>query len=333
MEFEEILELCSLGWDLKDGLKSELSKCVTMRRSSTLKPGKGETYGVSFSFEPRSEISDEDDSDAEPCILVHIKRQGTFSIKFETNRGYSTPPVERLTIRVQCSSSNASGIVYQSVAGATRTDPIQHTPMLQRFLSATGFPLPVYIPFLILASKEMGTSKGHVLPRKQIQRYCKELEEELQVDAESRSRSSYGEVMSAPPIQRYDDGSSTRASASPNVLDQESSSDDSSSDSADEEERKCATCPARTPRNDGKEEEVVGGEDEEEEDGKAEMNKVCRNLGAQNPLAKRPPLEERARKRRRNEEQCTPEPVHMPGSPDRVARNSRGRTNRRRKRK
>jgi len=40
IELVEILELCSLGWDLKDDLKQELLECVTLRRASSVKLAK-----------------------------------------------------------------------------------------------------------------------------------------------------------------------------------------------------------------------------------------------------------------------------------------------------
>eukprot|EP00470_Lotharella_oceanica_P004397 CAMPEP_0170174496 /NCGR_PEP_ID=MMETSP0040_2-20121228/7726_1 /TAXON_ID=641309 /ORGANISM="Lotharella oceanica, Strain CCMP622" /LENGTH=307 /DNA_ID=CAMNT_0010416159 /DNA_START=224 /DNA_END=1148 /DNA_ORIENTATION=+ len=148
-----------------------------MRKASSVKLAKGETYGVTFSFQPSSKT---------------ILRPGAFSIKFETNKGYQSTVVEKVTVRVQCSSSNASGVVYQYVG--VQRDPIQHTPMLQRFFSATKFPKHVFIPLLILASKDMGASKGHVFPKKHIQRYCKILEEEHELSERHRSSSSEGRV-------------------------------------------------------------------------------------------------------------------------------------------
>eukprot|EP00954_Amorphochlora_amoebiformis_P029564 1393347-Amorphochlora_amoeboformis.AAC.2 len=215
IELAEILEMCVLGWDLEviilrllwndtrsfdatirqEDLKNELLENVHFRRNSSTKISKvalitlGESYSVSFSFEPSD---------------TTIKRPGSFSIKFETNKGYGGSLCERITVRVQCSSTRASGIVYQYVKtqGSPQRDPSQHDPMLKRFLTATEFPKHVFIPLLILASKEMGTSKGHTLPKKMIQRYCKQLEEEL-VDSERErqgSRSSYGHSSSRSPV-------------------------------------------------------------------------------------------------------------------------------------
>mmetsp|Transcript_1837 Transcript_1837/g.3535 ORF Transcript_1837/g.3535 Transcript_1837/m.3535 type:complete len:341 (+) Transcript_1837:793-1815(+) len=181
IELVEILELCSLGWDLKDDLKQELLECVTLRRASSVKLAKGESYGATFTFQPSSKT---------------IIRPGAFSIKFETNKGYQPNVIEKVTVRVQCSSSNASGVVYQYVS--VSRDPIQHTPMLQRFLSATKFPKKVFIPLLILASKDMGASKGHVFPKKHIQRYCKILEDELELS--ERHRSSSTEDRGSPSV-------------------------------------------------------------------------------------------------------------------------------------
>mmetsp|Transcript_22351 Transcript_22351/g.31296 ORF Transcript_22351/g.31296 Transcript_22351/m.31296 type:complete len:406 (+) Transcript_22351:127-1344(+) len=225
IELNEILELCALGWDLQTDLKAELSQCVALKRSFMTKEGKGETHGLTYSFTPLEGRED--------CCIKH---PGLFSIKFETNRGYQANLSERLTVRVQCSSSKATGIVYQFTG--PRRDPSLHIPMLQRFLSATRFPKHVFMPFLILGSKEMGASKGHVLPRKQIQRFCRELEGELGVEGKSRSSNS---DRSWSPASYTEDrrSSATRSHIEPQIFSTAVSPptiDDSTSDDSSEDE-------------------------------------------------------------------------------------------------